>query len=234
MACRVVVFVCENVEFVLLFGNVLRFDHFVCFARFFHFFRFVRHVAHVAHPYVGDEHAARRQHVFDVRQSCPGEVVFRDLFDQLGEEWVARSRGYESVVDAGGVGAGCQEWVSKQGIQIFTAANVHVEVNATVVVQQKVSEDVGSLNRLPVLDVGLVHLWSVVERVLFLRIVFVDPISRILVCPKHVVPVRVQRNAAIARGLVFGEPVRTIVVVEVVLVEENLMHDLRRGGGVKG
>lgn len=61
-----------------------------------------------------------------------------------------------------------------------------------------------------------------------------DPISRILVCPKHVVPVRVQRNAAIARGLVFGELIRTIVVVEVVLVEENLMHDLRRSGGVKG
>jgi hypothetical protein len=153
--------------------------------------------------------------------------VFRDLFDQPGEEWVARSRYYESVVDAGGVGGRSQKWGPEQVIQVFMAGDVHVEVDAPVVVQEKVAKDVGSLDRLAVLYVGLVHLWSVVKRILLLGIVFADPVGCILVGPEFVLPVGVQRDAAIACQLVFREPVRTIIVVEVVFVEENLMHDLR-------
>jgi hypothetical protein len=140
---------------------------------------------------------------------------------------MARSRDYESVVDAGRVGGRCQKWGSEQIIQILMTGDVHVEVDAAVVVQEKVAKDVGSLNRLAVLYVGLVHLWSVVERILLLGIVFADPVGCIFVGPEFVLPVGVQRGAAIARRFVFREPVWTIIVVEVVLVEENLMHDLR-------
>ena len=154
--------------------------------------------------------------------------MFRDLLDQLGEEWVPRSRQNESVVDAGGVGGRCQEWNFKKGIQIHETGDVHVEVDAAVVMQQKVAEDVGPLDCLAVPYVGLVHFRSVVERILLLRVVFADPIGGVVFCPEQVCPIGVQRHAALACGLVLLEPIRTVAAVEVVLIEKNLMHDFGR------
>jgi len=154
--------------------------------------------------------------------------MFRDLLDQLGEEWVSGSRYHESVVDAGGVSSGCQEWEPEHRIQLFTTGDVYVEVDATVVVQQKVAEDVGPLNCLAVFDVWLVHFRLVVERVLLLRIVFAHPISCVNFRPELVLPVRVQTDTAIACGLVLLEPGRTIAVTEAVLVQENLVNYLGR------
>jgi len=152
--------------------------------------------------------------------------VFRNLFDQLGQERVFGSRQNEGVVDAGGVGDGRQEWNLEEGIQVHTTCDVHVKVDAAVVVQEKVAKDVGPLNRLAVLYVGLVHLWGVVERIPFLRIVLAYPSGCVIFCPELVLPVGVKSNAAVACIFIFGEPVRTIAVVKVVLVEENLVDDL--------
>jgi hypothetical protein len=211
VGCRIVVFVREYVDLVFSVTPVAV---------------LVPVSAHVSHPCVGDEHAACGEHVFDVWQTWPREVVFRDLLDELGEEGVSGSRQDECVVDAGRVGGRCQEWDVKKEIQVHKTGDVDIEVDAAVVLQQKIAEDVGPLDRLGVVYVGLVHLWSVVEWVLLLRVVFAYPIGCVLVCPENVLPVGVQSHAGIACGLVFRESVRTIIVVKVFLVEENLMHVL--------
>jgi len=162
--------------------------------------------------------------------------VFWDLFDQLGQERVFGSRQNKGVVDAGGVGGGSQEWDLKEGIQVHATSDVHVKVDAAVVVQEKVAKDVGPLNRLAVLYVGLVHLWGIVERIPFLGIVLAYPSGCVIFRPELVLPVGVKSNAAVACSFVFGEPVRTIAVMKVVLVEENLVddfgHEVIRGCGV--
>ena len=114
----------------------------------------------VAHPAVGEEHAARAEHVLDVGHA-PEEVSAWNSREEVAQEAVAGAGEDEGVVHAGGVGAGGDERDGAEGVEGRETCDVHVEVDAAEVVEQGVAEDVGALDALAVVVVVREDVWVV-------------------------------------------------------------------------
>lgn len=173
----------------------------------------------IAHPHVGKVHAACAQHVLDVRHG-PGEIATGDAGEQHGEEGVTRAGEDEGVVHAGWVGAWRDPGEIREGsasvrrdrsIECNAAGNVEVEVDASEVMEQGVSEDVGTL------DVLLVA--GVVGK--DVRVVLRDEGGRVVVVPHVERPFWVKLLATFYCWLVFAQ-----TCVCSALGEKDLVDDL--------
>ena len=99
-----------------------------------------------------------------------------EVMNRLGHERVPLFREHEVIGNANRYGLGEDDWKDEEGVEGAEATDVQIDVHAAVVVENEISNGVGSLNR-----VG-VSLESVQEP----GIVLSNEISRTRVCPEHI------------------------------------------------
>jgi hypothetical protein len=136
-------------------------------------------IFHVIHPSVGEEHKPGCHHRFKPWEwPLAGVLLNSFIVDEMFEKRMLRPSKDESIVDSDWPFRGrCgQEWGSEKLVQWLFAFHVHIEVNATIMIENEVAKDVGALNRLAVGSVVLVEM----------RVLGVNPFGGDFVCPEPV------------------------------------------------
>jgi len=105
-------------------------------------------------PDDAQEEWTSRGHDSDVGEN-PFAVVAGQVVNDTQEEWVTRNRAHCVVGDTGRQSAAHPGGVGEQRIQATVATIVQVEINTTVVGEDKVTDRVGALNGVFVVVKGL-------------------------------------------------------------------------------
>jgi hypothetical protein len=99
-----------------------------------------------------------------------------EIVDSLCEEWMALFGKHEVIGHSNGDRLWEDDGVDEQRVERTYAPNIEVEIDATVVVENKVADGVCSLDGVRV----------VIEGVEEPRIVLGNEVARLFVCPEHV------------------------------------------------
>lgn len=136
-------------------------------------------------PDDAQEERAGRGHDGDIWQD-PIAVVSWERVDDTQEEGMARDRAHGVVGDASGYGPPQPGRVGQEGVEATVTAIVQVNVDATIMGQDEISDGVGAL------DVFLVVVKGFKEPGVFSS----NKLARLCVGPQFVLPIRMKGHAA--------------------------------------
>lgn len=141
-------------------------------------------------PNDAQEERTSRSHDSDVRQN-PLPVVARQVVNDTHKERVTRDGTHCIVGDTSGQSAAQPSWIREQRVKTTVAAIVEVEIDTTIVGEDKVADGISALD------------WEfvVVEGLEEPRVFCSDELARGSIGPQLVFPIFVQFDAALLRFL---------------------------------